>query len=368
MRVLHIDTELTWRGGENQLRLLLQGLARSDAESFVAVRPDSAAAARLKGVAPLLALPMRGGFDLGAARALARACDTHAIDLIDAHTSNAHLLALLTKILRPKVRLVVHRRVDYPPAGGPLNGWKYRTLKVDRYVAISAAIKRILVAYGLPGPRIAVVPSAVDGAAYAAFDRAAEKAALATAYGIDPRLPFVGNASALSPQKDYPTLLEAARLLKAQRVPFHLFIAGDGGERDALERQRIAAGLEHDVTFLGFIEEVPRFLSALDVFALTSAFEGLGTIVLEAAHAGLCVVATAVGGVPEVVRDGETGLLAPAGAPAAVAARLERVLADADLRGRLGEALKAHVRTEFSLAAMVGGNLDVYRDVLGVSS
>lgn len=364
MRLLHIDTELTWRGGENQLRLLLEGLRPTDADSFVAVRPGSAAAKRLAGIAPLIEIPMRGGFDPGAARALAKACDTHAIDLIDAHTSNAHSLALLTRFLRPSVRIVVHRRVDYPPKSGIVNRWKYHSGKVDRYIAISEAIKGVLVAYGLPASRVSVVRSAVDGTAYASFDRTVEKAALVHAYGIDPQVPLIGNASALSKQKDYPTLLAAAGILKQRGVPFHMFIAGDGPERDALERQRLTAGLEYDVTFLGFIEQVPRFLSALDVFAISSEYEGLGTIALEAAHAGLCLVSTNVGGLPEIVRDGVTGLLAPAHDPVSFAAQLERVLRDETLRKKLAAAATAHVCSEFSLGSMVGGNLEVYKAIL----
>jgi glycosyltransferase involved in cell wall biosynthesis len=347
---------------------LLQGLARSEAESFVAVRPGSAAAERLRGVAPLFEIPMRGGFDPRAALALAKTCEAHAINLIDAHTSNGHALALLATVLRPGVALVVHRRVDYPPQAGVVNRWKYGTRRVDRYVAISAAIRRILLEYGLPSPRVAVVKSAVDGAIYAQFNRAAERAALARAYGVDPRLTLIGNASALTRQKDFPTLLAAAGRLKAAGAPFHIFVAGDGAERDALERQRQDAGLEHDVTFLGFIEDVPRFLSGLDVFALSSEFEGLGTVVLEAAHAGLCVVCTDVGGLPEIVTDGETGLLVPAHAPEALAAALQRVIADTSLRARLADGIGAHVRAEFSLPAMVSGNLDVYRQVLAERS
>lgn len=361
MRILHIDTELTWRGGENQLRLLVEGLARTEAESFVAVRPESAAAARLKGLAPILEIPMRGGFDPRAAFALAAACDRHAIQVIDAHTSNAHALGLLTKVLRPKVKLVVHRRVDYPPKQGFIHRWKYQTPKVDQFVAISAAIRSVLLASGIAPERVTVVRSAVDGAPYTKIDKLAAKAELARAYGIDPQLLFLGNASALSQQKDYPTLLEAARLLKAQGHYFHLFIAGDGSERDGLEKQRIAAGLEHDVTFLGFIDDVPRFLSALDIFTLTSEYEGLGTILLEAAHAQLCVVATAAGGIPEIVRDGVTGLLAPTHDAQAFAMQVATVLSAADQRLKLAAALRQHARQDFSLKNMVEGNLEVYR-------
>lgn len=363
MRVLHINTETGWRGGENQLRLLLEGLRSTDVESFVALRPEAMAKARLANLAPLIELPMRGGFAPAAARELAKRCDAHGIDLIDAHTANAHTIALMVKMLRPKLGLVVHRRVDFVPRGDPLNRWKYRTQKVDRYVAISSAIKDVLLGFGVAGSRITVVHSAVDGSPYDAFDRATERRELATAFGVKEGLVFLGNASALTAQKDYPTLLTAAKLLKDRKLPFHLFVAGDGALRFALERQRIELGLEHDVTFLGFVAEVPRFLAGLDAFVLSSAFEGLGTILLEAAHAGLCRVATRVGGVPEAVVDGETGLLVPPGDPEALASRLERVIREPELRAALGAAGQAAVRRDFSLGGMVGGNLEIYRQL-----
>ncbi len=364
MRVLHINTETGWRGGENQLRLLLEGLGATDVESFVALRPEAMAKERLAKLAPLIELSMRGGFAPAAARELAKRCDAHGIQLIDAHTANAHSIALMVKMLRPKLRLVVHRRVDFVPRADPLNRWKYRTQKVDRYVAISSAIRDVLIGFGVTGSRISVVRSAVDGNPYENLERAAERRALASAFGVKEDLVFLGNASALTAQKDYPTLLTAAKILKDRKLSFHLFIAGDGALRFPLERQRIELGLEHEVTFLGFVAEVPRFLAGLDAFVLSSAFEGLGTILLEAAHAGICRVATRVGGVPEAVVDGDTGLLVAPGDPAALASQLERVIKDAELRAALGAAGRTAVRRDFSLGGMVGGNLEIYRELL----
>ena len=364
MRILHLDTEMTWRGGENQLRLLLSGLAASDAENFVVVRPGSQAAEKLRGLAPITEMRVRGGFDPGAARNLARFAAEHRIDVIDAHTSNGHSLALLMKLCGAQARIVVHRRVDYAPGRGFFNRRKYLSAMVDRYVAISSAIAAILADYGIPPAKIAVVRSAIDGKPYEIYDRAAERAALASAFSIDQNLVFLGNVSALSDQKDYPTLIRAAKILKERGLPFHVFVAGEGERRDELERLRMDLGMEYDVTFLGFIDQVPRFLSALDVFAMSSAYEGLGTILLEAAHAGLCLVATAVGGIPEAVVDGKSGILCPPGDPEALANALARVINDPRLRRSLAEGAKQHVNQEFSLGAMVGGNLELYRDVL----
>ena len=364
MRILHIDTEMTWRGGENQLRLLLAGLARTDVENHVALRPQSLAVERLKGLAQQVVLPMRGGFDLLAARQLAAYCKAHRIDLIDAHTANGHSLGLLIRHLYPRVRLVVHRRVDYAPRQGLLNRRKYLSSKVDRFVAISHCIAKILADYGIPESRISVVRSAIDTSIYGAMDRAQARAELAQSFGIAPEVTLIGNASALTDQKGYEVLLDAAAILKRQGEQFHVFIAGDGPLMSNLERQRQALDLAHHVTFLGFIKEVPTFLTSLDILAVPSHNEGLGTILLDGLAAGLAVAATAVGGIPEVILPEVTGLLSADSDSDGLALNLARLIHNPELRSRLNAAGKVHIAEEFSIAAMVGGNLDIYRELL----
>lgn len=365
MRVLHIDTEMTWRGGENQLRLLLEGLAREPGvESHLAVRPGSAAAKKLAPLGSLLALPMRGGFDPRAAWTIARYCREHKIDVIDAHTGNAHTIGLLAKAAVPRVKLVVHRRVDFVPHSGVINKLKYLTPKVDRYIAISHAIKRILVAYGVPDERVRVARSAVPGGAMQAFDKAEERAQFAKVFGIDPALTFIGNTAALTDQKGHDVLLRALKILKDRGVKAHVFIAGAGANRDALEQLRIDLDLEYDATFLGFIEEVPRFLASMDMMTMPSNLEGLGTAILDAIHADLCVVATNAGGIPEMIEHGVSGLLSPVGDAPALAANLALAAGDAALRQRLSAAARAHAEREFSVEAMVASNLATYRELV----
>lgn len=360
MRVLHLDTEMGWRGGENQLRLLLQGLKDYPITSHLAARPGSAAALRLGDLATVITYPMRGGFDPVAAYRIASYCRTHQIDLIDAHTGNGHSLGLMVKMLLPQVKLVVHRRVDNVPKQNYVNRKKYLSRHVDRYVAISQAIGRILENLGVPSDRITVVRSAVPGDVYRDLSRTQEKHELAKAFGISPELMFIGNASALSPQKGYPTLLRAAKVLKDKKMPFHVFIAGDGELRPSLESMRIALGLEHDVTFLGFINEVPRFLSALDILAMPSVNEGLGTLLLDASLAGCAIAATNVGGIPEVISDGKTGLLSTIDDVEQLAANLIRLIQDEALRHDLSANARNQAAREFSWEAMVRGNAAVY--------
>lgn len=355
---------MTWRGGENQVRLLLEGLASTDVESHVAVRPGSVAESRYKGLARIYPCRMRGGFDPWAAWRLARYCQEHAIDLIDAHTSNAHSLALLSRLLYAKPKLVVHRRVDYAPGDSVANRLKYSSPRVDRFVAISNAIRDVLIEWGIPGARISVVRSAVDLEGLDALDRPTCRENLARTYGIDPAKAFIGNASALTDQKGHDVLIRAAAHLKERGVPFHVFIAGDGVLMNALERQRIEYGLEHDVTFLGFITDVASFLAGLDVMAVPSNFEGLGTVILDAIGAGLPVAATRVGGIPEIIRHDDTGLLSEKGDPLALSTNLERLAKDPELRRTLNAKARAWIDREFSVAAMVGGNLDIYRELL----
>ena len=155
---------------------------------------------------------MRGGIDPIAAMRLASFCKRQKIDLIDAHTANGHGLGLIIKLLLPNLKLVVHRRVDNIPKTNTFNRLKYNSSQVDRYIAISSAIHDVLVDYGIPSARITVVRSAVPDNPYHGLDHLQEKEALAKAYGLGTDLVFFGNASALSPQKGYPTLRNPSKI------------------------------------------------------------------------------------------------------------------------------------------------------------
>ncbi len=356
LKVLHLASEKSWRGGENQVRLLMEGMIARGHEPFLAADEGSEILRRLQGTFPVIAAPMSRIAWPRTVWLLHRFCRKNQISIIDAHSSKAHDLGLGLVALDPSRRLIVHRRVDYP-----VRGAKYQSNKVSRYIAISNAIAKVLEAGGVQQTRISVVRSAVDIKPHADVERDKARLSLRRMLGLRPDALLFGNASALSEQKGYGYLMEACALLKGQGIDFHLAIAGEGPLREQLEHQRIHLALENHVSFLGFISDVPEFLAGLDVFAMTSIDEGLGTSALDAALAGICPLVSNVGGLPEIIRDGETGFLVSTRDPPAIAAGLLQLARNPVLRSRLGLAAKEFVQNNFSVDAMVEGNLAIYR-------
>lgn len=168
-----------------------------------------------------------------------------------------------------------------------------------------------------------------------------------------PRGLVIGNAGRLTPQKGQHYLVAVARLLRDRGVDATVFIAGTGELHDELARQIEAAGLEGRVVLLGFVTDVAAFMRSLDVFALTSGWEGFGFVLTEAMLARLPVVAFDVSSNPEVVAADETGLLVPYPDIGAFADALARLAGDAELRRRFGEAGEARVWERFSLERQV---------------
>ncbi|MBX3231499.1 MAG: glycosyltransferase [Labilithrix sp.] len=167
-------------------------------------------------------------------------------------------------------------------------------------------------------------------------------------FSVRPRR-VVGAAGRLSPEKGFGVLLEAAARVPDAEVGFAVF--GDGPLRASLERRAAELGLGSRVVFAGFRDDLDRLVSGLDVLALSSFTEGLPSVVLEAAAAGVPVVATAVGGTPEAVVDGVTGMLVPPGDPGALARALTSVLADEPRRVAMGAAGREMIRERFTFEA-----------------
>jgi glycosyltransferase involved in cell wall biosynthesis len=211
---------------------------------------------------------------------------------------------------------------------------------------------------------VTVVPSAIDPQPYTMLDRQEERRKWLERLKLPPQTVLLGNASALTEQKGYKVLLLALAELKKKFTDFHCIIAGDGPLHDTLLRMVEELGLQGDVTFLGWIKEVPAFLTALDVLAMPSNYEGLGTISLEASYAGCAVCATAVGGLPEVVLHGKTGFLAEKGDHQGFAKHLYPLVTQAELRATLNKNAREHIEVHFGLAQMVEGNKRVYQSVL----
>jgi glycosyltransferase involved in cell wall biosynthesis len=251
------------------------------------------------------------------------------------------------------VRRVVTRRMDYVPH--PWARWLYGPGVVDVVIAISAGVRAALRRAGVADARLRVVPSGVDVAACTAAPGAG--AALRDAWGLGAEDVAVVLVGVLERRKGHHVLLEAARTLPPR---VRLVFCGTGSAEAAL--RTAAASLGGRVVFAGFQPDVAPCLAAADVVVLPSLAEGLGVAALEGMAAGRPVVASRVGGLAEVVVDGETGLLVAPGDAAGLAAALARMAADPALRARCGAAGRDRVLARYTRARMADGTLACYSE------
>jgi L-malate glycosyltransferase len=357
---LHIDSARTWRGGQNQVLLTVLGLRALGHRSMLIAHPAGELRQRAKEGLDLIPLAPTTEMDLSAAWRLSRLVKQLRPDVIHAHDPHAVAMAALglsmsTQLGKPP--LVAARRVDFHLKGNALSRWKYR--QVDCFVCASDAIRRMLVADGVPPSHAVTIHEGIDLARVAA----APPADLHAELWLPHHAPIVGNVAALVPHKGQRHLIDAAAIVVRQVPDARFVIAGEGELRPQLERQIKDRHLEKHVFLAGFRPDVLSVHKAFDVFVMSSVTEGLGTSLLDAMACGKPIVATAAGGMPEVVADGETGLLVPPRDDEALAAAIVKLLNDERLRRAMGEAGVRRVRERFSSERMVQDTLELYRRV-----
>jgi len=357
---LHIDTARTWRGGQNQVLNTVMGLRALGHRTMLVAHSEGALRQRAKEGLDLLPLAPKTEMDLTAAWRLSRIVKQLKPDIIHAHDPHAVAMAALALSMSTqpaKPPLVAARRVDFHLKGNALSRWKYR--QVDSFICASEAIRQMLIGDGVPGARTVTVHEGID------IERvdAAEPANLHGEFWLPHHAPIVGNVAALVGHKGQKHLIEAARLVLPQMPDARFIIAGEGELKPALERQIKDHHLEKHVLLAGFRPDVLSLHKAFDIFVMSSVTEGLGTSLLDAMAAGKPIVATRTGGIPEVVADGETGLLVPPRDEEALADAIVRLLKDPDLRREMGEAGRVRARNLFSLERMVQNTLNVYQRV-----
>lgn len=230
---------------------------------------------------------------------------------------------------------------------------------VDRVIAVSEAAAAFLVrGKGYPAAKVVVVPNGRD---LSRFTPGRDREAARKELGVDRHTPLAGVVGRLEPQKGHAWLLQAWPDVLRHLPDARLVVIGDGALRQPLESRARAAGVAGSVLFTGFRTDVPRLLDAVDVVVLPSLYEGMPLTAIEAAAMARPVVATAVDGTPEVVRDGETGLLVPPADAPALARALAALLRDPDGARRLGAAARARALARFDLARQVERTAAVYR-------
>jgi glycosyltransferase involved in cell wall biosynthesis len=279
-RVMHVDDQAGWRGGEQQMLYLAEGLARRSIPTGAVLQSGGPAAreAQKAGI-EVFELPMRGELDLVAAWRIARLARAGRFNILHSHTAHAHTLILLAAgLFRARCRVVVHRRIEFPVGRSAfgLGRLKYR-FGVDAFIAISNRVKETLMDAGVPEWKVFVVRSATDPQR---FINAAVSPGLRASLGIPEDAFVVGNVGALVGHKDHGALLEACRIVRGAIPRTWVVIVGEGPLRESIVNAARRLHMLDRLVMTGFRWDVPQLIRMFDVFALSSSEEGMCSALL----------------------------------------------------------------------------------------
>jgi len=359
MRILHLEAGRHLYGGAAQVRYLIDGLRAARVDNVLVCPPGSALAAAPP-AGEIVPLAMHGDLDLGMLPRLARLIRAEHPDLVHVHSRRgADLYGGLAAAIAG-VPAVLTRRVD---AAEPR--WLAR-LKCRPYaavVALSRAIEAQLTSAGVDDTRLKRIPSAIDTGLYRPDPAARER--LLAEFALPRDALVVAVVAQLIERKGHLRLWAALPELARAEPRMRVLCFGRGPLEQRLMREIAQAGLEQIVTLAGFRSDLPRLMPGFDLLVHPAEREGLGLALLEAAAAGVPVVACAAGGVPDVVEHGVTGVLVPVGDAAALRDAVGRLLAAPGERARLGVAARARAERRFGVASMVAAHVSLYEHVLG---
>lgn len=349
---VHFDTGRSWRGGQNQVYSLISGL-RSFGIKQLLITPEGSPLEKhvkdlnidIENIDPVNDLDIAGGIRFR------KIIKRENPGIVHFHTSKS--LGVGCWALRGlNIKTVFTRRVDFPVSKNPLNLLKYRY--PDSIVAISDFIKHQLMNLGFEN--ITRIYSAVD------LNRFRFKENMKENNRIN-----VGMIGAFDlKHKDFITFVRSASLViqkKNRQKEIKFLTAGTGRDEAKIRKTIKSLKVEDDVKIKGFVPDIEEFISSLDILVHTVNFEGLGTSILQAMAAGIPVIATDVGGIPELIEDGENGYLVEKNNPADVSEKILRLVEDVELRKRFRIKGREIVKDKFSKERMVKDYIKLYDQI-----
>jgi glycosyltransferase involved in cell wall biosynthesis len=369
IRVLQLITSLDRGGAENHLLALLTHANRDQFEFETAVLRGEGELVRVFREANINVhlLKAHGRFDPLALRRLVRLLRGGDFDIVHSHLFRADVYAAIAiaQLGEHAPPLVSTRHNDDRFFLNPFIGMLHYAVSArqEMIIAISDHIARFTVSRGVRDPsRVRRVYHGLEPSLIQARDREGKQIRQDLGLSVDDFV--VGNVGRLAPQKGQRHLVMAMPLL-LERVPrAHAIIAGGGDLEDYLRDLSLEVGVADRVHVLGPRADIPALMHAMDVFAMPSIWEGFGLVLLEAMAAGRPIVASRVATIPEVVVDGVTGLLVPAGDPVPLAEALAALAHHGERARSLGEAGRQRLRQHFSVEKMVGDTEQLYRELL----
>jgi glycosyltransferase involved in cell wall biosynthesis len=357
--VLHTEWSDGWGGQEHRILNEMLGMQRRGHRVLLATRARAKIAERAQRAGiPVFTLPFAGKFDLRTILPLAKLAKREKVDIINTHSGNDSWCGGLAARLAG-VKLVRTRHLNLPLK----RSWHNFVHELPACIVTCGDTMRrqLRDECGFPERRLASIPTGVD---FEQFAPSKTREQVRAELGFTDREWLILMVGVIRAVKCHNLALHAFAQVWQKHPQARLLLAGDGPLLGDMEQLAAELGITAAVRFLGHRDDVPDLMTGADCSLLTSRSEGVPQALTQALGMGLPTVATAVGGVPELVIDGETGLLAPFGDEAAVAAALNRLLEDGALARKLAAAAQRHARGHYSLHAMLDATETLYARVM----
>ncbi len=357
MKVLHLSSANSWRGGEQQITYLIEGLANLGITNLLFAPKNAPITNFPDGIKVAIHTYRKlSSFNPIVGFQLKNLAQREGVDLIHIHDSHSHNYFLTATTLGLQVPAILSRRVDFPPS----SKWKYNHPQIKKIICVSRKIKEIVSEVIENKNKITVIYSGID-----LNKRIKPQNSLRKKYQVADNCPVIANISALAEHKDYPTFLATAEEY-IHRYNDHIqffIIGGDAGEKENIQSIIQSSGLQKNITLTGYLPDAHQYLSEIDVFLFTSKEEGLGTTLLDAMLYNTPIISTAAGGIPEIIQDGKNGLLCNIGDHNCLAQNIYHVLHTKTLRDNIIRSGVTKVKS-FSKESMTEKTLEVYKSVL----
>lgn len=360
MKVLHLSSEKSWRGGEQQISYLMDELKNTHKiETLAAARADSEFATRMKQKNhKVIELPFKSELDLYTAYKVKELVKSEKVDIVHMHSGHSHTIGVLSKVLGHDAKLVLSKRTDYPVKDNMLSRWKFNHPSIKKILCVSGKIKEVLKPDIKEYSKVEVVYSGIDLEKF----KIENPIDIRSILNLPADAKVVVNTSAISEQKDIGTFIDVAKLVTSKHKDAYFVLCGDGPLREEMEKKVQDLAVENFI-FMGFRKDLPSFLSTCDIFLISSQDEGLGTSILDAFANRLPVVATRAGGIPEIVRHEDTGLTSEVKDAAGLAAQAVKMLYGDknDVQKYVDNAYK--LAEEFSYKRTASQTLQMYKSI-----
>lgn len=363
--VLHIDTEFGWRGGQQQAVYLYEKMINNGYKTIFVCQPNSKLEKYFqKNTLPYVTIRMINELDFWAGIKIAKITRKFNYNILHLHSAHALSLGLLAKLFNPKLHLIAVRRVDFSVYKNLISKFKYNNSLLDKIICISDGIKRVLLHDDIERSKLLTIHSGINTNK---FNSISPLPNFREKFNIPQDNIIIGTVAALVEHKDYPNLLQAAKIV-TDKIKNVTFIAlGKGKDEQEIKEIADNLNLKNKFKFLGFRENVGEFLKQMDIFVLASKLEGMGTSILDAESVGLPIVGTNAGGIPEVIENNKNGIIVQKQNPAALAKALIRLIRNHKKREEFGRNSRKFVQN-FSIENNYKANIDLYREILGTHS